>query len=189
MPSLEDLQVDFVSLVDRAAVRDPENPDEPMRWLIWKRETPNVKEDEEDMADKAKMKQLEDELAELKRRLATAGDDEDGEDRDKVYAEAQTKAAEIRKSDPALSEAAAIARVFKSDPALAERYRTAPPASPVQDAAPVHKSSPIVAEVEKKAAELRKSDSGLTSDAAAMKQVFQADPALYERYRAEVTGR
>lgn len=40
MPNLlTDLQVDFVSLVDRAAVRDPVNKDQPMRFLVWKRDT------------------------------------------------------------------------------------------------------------------------------------------------------
>lgn len=38
MPQLEDLSVDWVSLVDRAAVRDPQNKSEPRRFLLWKRE-------------------------------------------------------------------------------------------------------------------------------------------------------
>lgn len=38
LSNLSDLQVDFVSLVDRAAVRDPVNQSEPMRFLVWKRE-------------------------------------------------------------------------------------------------------------------------------------------------------
>lgn len=41
MPSLQNLDVEWVSLVDRAAVRDSENPTEPMRLLLWKREHPN----------------------------------------------------------------------------------------------------------------------------------------------------
>ena len=39
MPQLTNLDVEFVSLVDRAAVRDPVEQSEPMRFLIWKRET------------------------------------------------------------------------------------------------------------------------------------------------------
>lgn len=35
---LEDLTVDTVSLVDRAAVRDPANKTEPQRFLVWKRD-------------------------------------------------------------------------------------------------------------------------------------------------------
>jgi hypothetical protein len=35
--NLRDLDVEFVSLVDRAAVRNAERPDEPQRFLIFKR--------------------------------------------------------------------------------------------------------------------------------------------------------
>jgi hypothetical protein len=38
MPQLKDLSVDWVSLVDRAAVRDPQNKSEPRRFLLSKRE-------------------------------------------------------------------------------------------------------------------------------------------------------
>jgi|SRR6185437_15983612 len=38
MSHLQDLTVDWVSLVDRAAVRDPQNKSEPRRFLLWKRE-------------------------------------------------------------------------------------------------------------------------------------------------------
>jgi hypothetical protein len=41
MPNqLKALDVEFVSLVDRAAVRNAETPSEPQRFLVWKRETP-----------------------------------------------------------------------------------------------------------------------------------------------------
>lgn len=39
MPQLADVDVEFVSLVDRAAVRDPVNRQEPNRFLLWKRDT------------------------------------------------------------------------------------------------------------------------------------------------------
>lgn len=39
MPHLQDLDVQYVSLVDRAAVRDPSNPTEPQRFLLWKSES------------------------------------------------------------------------------------------------------------------------------------------------------
>lgn len=45
---LRNLDVQFVSLVDRAAVRDPSNPTEPQRLLLWKAErgaTPQTQED------------------------------------------------------------------------------------------------------------------------------------------------
>jgi hypothetical protein len=38
MPQLTDLDVEWVSLVDRAAVRDPVEQSEPNRFLIWKRD-------------------------------------------------------------------------------------------------------------------------------------------------------
>ncbi|MHB1950166.1 MAG: hypothetical protein ACYCQK_01675 [Acidiferrobacteraceae bacterium] len=40
MPRLTNLTVDYVSLVDRAAVRDPANPTEPQRFLLAKSEVP-----------------------------------------------------------------------------------------------------------------------------------------------------
>lgn len=40
MPALTDLDVDWVSLVDRAAVRDAADPSEPARFLLWKAESP-----------------------------------------------------------------------------------------------------------------------------------------------------
>jgi hypothetical protein len=42
---LTDLQVEFVSIVDRAAVRDPQNPTEPQRFLVWKSDTTRDGED------------------------------------------------------------------------------------------------------------------------------------------------
>lgn len=39
MPKLVNLDVEYVSLVDRAAVRNPSNPTEPQRFLLWKRES------------------------------------------------------------------------------------------------------------------------------------------------------
>lgn len=38
MARLHDVRVDFNSYVDRAAVRDPQNPTEPRRHFLWKRE-------------------------------------------------------------------------------------------------------------------------------------------------------
>jgi hypothetical protein len=39
MPELRNLEVEFLSLVDRAAVRDPSSPTEPQRFLLWKKES------------------------------------------------------------------------------------------------------------------------------------------------------
>jgi hypothetical protein len=38
MPQLADVEVSFVSLVDKAAVRDPDNPTQPRRFCFYKRE-------------------------------------------------------------------------------------------------------------------------------------------------------
>ena len=39
MPLLQNLDVEYVSLVDRAAVRNPTNQSEPQKFLLWKRES------------------------------------------------------------------------------------------------------------------------------------------------------
>jgi hypothetical protein len=39
MPELKNLVVEWLSLVDRAAVRDPSSPTEPQKFLLWKRES------------------------------------------------------------------------------------------------------------------------------------------------------
>lgn len=45
MPQLTNLDVEWVSLVDRAAVRDPIEQSEPNRFLLWKRDRPVSKGD------------------------------------------------------------------------------------------------------------------------------------------------
>jgi hypothetical protein len=48
VPQLVDIDVDFVSLVDRAAVRDPQRKSEPRRFLLMKREGANTPEHQEE---------------------------------------------------------------------------------------------------------------------------------------------
>jgi hypothetical protein len=57
MPQLTNLDVEWVSLVDRAAVRDPVKQTEPMRFLVWKRDTTTSKGDEMKFTDEL-LKQL-----------------------------------------------------------------------------------------------------------------------------------
>ena len=38
MPQLSDLDVPRVDLVDRSAIRDPQSPEQPMRFLVFKAE-------------------------------------------------------------------------------------------------------------------------------------------------------
>jgi hypothetical protein len=51
MPELKDLDVHTVSFVDKAAVRDPANPGEPMRFLLWKSEGAVIEKDQPTPAD------------------------------------------------------------------------------------------------------------------------------------------
>jgi chromosome segregation ATPase len=87
VPELRNLDVSWVSLVDRAAVRDPSNPSEPQRFLVWKAESgsnPTPKEGamppttEELTARVAKAESERDELNQrvqkLEQKLAKKGD-------------------------------------------------------------------------------------------------------------------
>src|SRR5215467_15684663 len=89
---LRDLIVDRVSFVDRAAVRDPENPTEPQRYLFWKseagRSVPAPPKENPPMT---------------------------------AIAEAEARAAEIRKSEKYLTIEQARARVYEEEPELFDR--------------------------------------------------------------------
>ena len=78
---LRNLEVEWVSLVDRAAVRDPSNPDEPQRFLLTKRDgapaMENTMEDEKERI--AKRDETLAELAELRKR-----DDLDADTRERI---------------------------------------------------------------------------------------------------------
>jgi hypothetical protein len=89
MPILKDLDVHFVSLVDRAAVRDPSNPTEAQRFLLFKKESgaPNTDSPEGGSMTEAeltaalqKAEQERDELAakveKLEKKLAKKDKDE-----------------------------------------------------------------------------------------------------------------
>lgn len=72
MPNaLTNVQVDFVSLVDRAAVRDPNSPADPRRFLVWKREGDSTPEGgtmtEQEM--RAAVEKAERETTELRKQL------------------------------------------------------------------------------------------------------------------------
>lgn len=85
MPQLQNLDVEFVSLVDRAAVRSPSNPTEPQKFLLYKKESGanpdspkggNVDKSEELSAALEKAEAERDELAtkvaKLEKKLAKA---------------------------------------------------------------------------------------------------------------------
>jgi hypothetical protein len=58
MPQLTNLDVEWVSLVNRAAVRDPVKQTEPMRFLVWKRDTSTPSEGDEMKITDELLKQL-----------------------------------------------------------------------------------------------------------------------------------
>lgn len=98
MPNqLTDLSVEFVSLVDRAAVRDPANPAEPQKFLLWKAEsgtptTPNQGDDPvSDLDDvRAALAKAEQERDEAREATQKAQDD---------VAQLTDKVTELEKAD------------------------------------------------------------------------------------------
>lgn len=125
MPQLIDLDVQFVSLVDRAAVRDPQRKSEPRRFLLSKRAggAPTPTEQEPDMAATATandpiaaslrllrpLAEEDDDAAAIcaaLEALAPGGDDEAGEAAiEKAMAGMRTARAKLAKSadrDPGL---------------------------------------------------------------------------------------
>jgi hypothetical protein len=146
MPNqLTDLVVEYVSLVDRAAVRDAEKPDEPMRFLLWKRDggatdqsvvgqtIAAIRRTTEAHARTARAASLMKEAAALNPQIEALKRDIEAlqthhQRKDDVMytsalAEAQAKAAQLRKSDSTLSEIKALEKAFDSDHELAARYQ------------------------------------------------------------------
>lgn len=271
MPNLTDLTVDFVSLVDRAAVRDPVQQNEPMRFLVWKRDnqTPKgalMKTAEELQSELTKsqdalakaeadratiaadLAKARTDIDELKRQLedgrrGPAKKEEEAEinkaDLDpavrayiekqeaaaRANAERAEKAEKTAESAETIAKAERDARLTREFVAKAESYRALPinkdefgavlkaaaekltkgefeAIDTVLKAADEQiakgelfkergrsgdgpKPEGARAEVTTKAAELRKSDPRLT-EAAAMQQVFKADPDLASRYQDEI---
>ena len=75
MPELRDIDVQFISLVDKAATRDPHDPSKPRRLLLWKSEdgAPIPTEEENNMAATA----TSDPVAEALKLLRPLADDPD----------------------------------------------------------------------------------------------------------------
>lgn len=77
MPALTNLDVEYVSLVDRAAVRDPANKTEAQRFLVWKSATNRDDPEGGSMTNEemvAAVKKAEDERDELRKQLADQTD-------------------------------------------------------------------------------------------------------------------
>lgn len=128
MSRLTDLQVEFVSLVDRAAVRDPSNPTEPQKFLLFKRESgappttggpmPDTATPEELSAALKKAEEERDALtakvAKLEKKLAKKGVKTDDADAD-----------ELNKADLPPAVRAAIEKSERDAAAAAERAKKA----------------------------------------------------------------
>ncbi len=266
MPNLYDLTVDFVSLVDRAAVRDSVQQNEPARFLFYKRDTDTpekgalmprtldeltaelAKSEEARAAAAADLEKAKTDIDELTRQLADSRRDParkaDAEEidkselppavraaLDKAEADRDAAKAEVAKAQEDAKEAGEIAKAER-DARLTREYiakaetLTALPIKkdefgPVLKAAAEKltkdefdaidtvlkaaneqiakgdlfkslgangdgpKLEGAKATATAKAAELRKADPKLT-EAAAMQQVFKADPELAAAYQDEV---
>ena len=98
---LQDLKVDFVSLVDRAAVRDPQNKSEPRRFLLWKREGAELPTEKGDSMPEDQDLQARLEKAEQDAKEAIEKAEQEREAREKAEAEAKEKADELAKLEAA----------------------------------------------------------------------------------------
>ncbi|MCL4848092.1 MAG: hypothetical protein KJ066_16240 [Acidobacteria bacterium] len=113
--------------------------------------------------------------------------------------EVRARVTTLRAQRTDLDEAAALAQVFAADPALYTRYRDAAPTvgatvAPRADSEaparsrhaiadlPVPHPPSLEAEIQQRVVARRQAQPAL-DDAAALGEVFAADPALYRRYR------
>lgn len=97
MPQLEDLTVDWVSFVPRAAVRDPQDTSEPRRFLLYKREGVTTPDERSSMSDDTDLR------AALEKAERETKEAEDARD---VAVEAQTKAeTDAKEAQDALAKA------------------------------------------------------------------------------------
>jgi uncharacterized coiled-coil protein SlyX len=95
VPTLTDLDVGWVSLVDRAAVRDPVQQSEPARFLIWKRQTSD-EGDSMTPEEKAALEKAQADVAALTEKLTKA---------DETNAALAAKVTELEKAaEPAKKE-------------------------------------------------------------------------------------
>lgn len=111
MPTLTDLKVDYVSLVDRAASRDPVNQSEAQRFLVWKRDNPTPEEGVSmTPEEKAALKKAQDDAT-----AATAAIAKANEQIETLKAEN----AELKKAaEPAVKADEDKVDLSKADPAL-----------------------------------------------------------------------
>lgn len=106
MPDLQDLNVEWVSLVDRAAVRDPEDTSEPMRFLVWKRDNTqqggggHMPQTPEEL--RAALEKAEQERDELKGKVDKA--ESDAAEMKEALEKAQADIEALKKEEPEAAE-------------------------------------------------------------------------------------
>jgi chromosome segregation ATPase len=125
MPELKNLDVQWVSLVDRAAVRDPENQTEPMRFLVWKREHHDEGGHMTPEETRAALEKTEGERDELKSQLEKA--QADSEEHKAALEKAQTDLNALTAKVSELTKDETVEEIDKSDlpPAVRERLEKA----------------------------------------------------------------
>jgi hypothetical protein len=112
VPQLRNLGVQFVSLVDRAAVRNPENPTEPQRFLVYKRDNQggDMPTTEELTAELQKMEDARDEMEKAAREAT--------EKLEKAETERAELAARVEKLEKGDEPAEPKVDLAKADPAI-----------------------------------------------------------------------
>jgi hypothetical protein len=126
---LTDIVVDYVSFVDRAAVRDPHNKSEPQRFLIYKRDNPS-QEDSMTPEEKAALEKAQADAQAAEQKLAkteadlTAANDKLAKQDEQI--EALTKSVEDIKKAAGITDPAPT-KIDKSalDPAVREALEKA----------------------------------------------------------------
>jgi hypothetical protein len=142
VPRLTDLDVEWVSLVDRAAVRDPVNQAEPMRFLVWKRENPDQGAHMTPEEQTAALKKAQDDLAAItaERDTATAALAKSMADlkalqdaEDEKNGKAKKGEELVDKSDLPAPVRAALEKAEADNKAMAERLQKAEDATKAAD--------------------------------------------------------
>jgi hypothetical protein len=182
MPNrLQDLTVDYVSLVDRAAVRDPQHKSEPRRFLVWKREGAelpttakggdHMEKSAEELRAELEKSEREKKEAEEARDAAKAAVEKVEKERDEALAKAAAKSPgeggdkddttdpkkpPVKKEDLSPEARAALEKAESDNAALAERLTKAEKqAEAADELAKAERNQRVTREFISKAEELR----------------------------------
>ena len=171
MPQLEELAVNFVSFVPRAAVRDPQQPSEPRRFLVWKGEGVSVPDHEgshmatqDALADAQRLQKEAEDYRSLPIDAARFGP---------ILKSAFEKLSKDEYAELERVLAAADEQVTKGD--LFKQYGDSGPGGTVSGA---------FEQLEREATALKKSDPSLSAEQA-LEKAMEANPDLERQYAAE----